>query len=254
VLDGTSGLPVPTPWDNSGVLPPVNLNFVEGQRIPLRSGATGGWNLVSVSVLRGVLASGGTTSVRQLAGAAYDNVASMDLSIPFKSIEGKYDRVLGNDWSGVKTWDPTRPAFATLKSLQPGYGYWIKAKPSSQPLTWMTFTGPMARGDETLDLKTGWTLLGYWGNERRYHDSSVTAPATLLSPVSAVDNVLVGSIGDVWASVAGVYDRVIAFDAGAKVWNPAQPSFATLRSMGPGNGYWIKLREDRTFGYPAGTR
>ncbi len=251
VLDGTSGLPVSIAWDNASVIPPVDLNFVEGQRIPLRTGGTGAWNLVSAGVLKGVLASGGTASSRQLAGATYDNVASMDLSVPLKSIEGKFDRILGNDGSGVKTWDPTRPTFSTLKALQPGYGYWIKAKASARPLVWMTFPGLMARGDETLDVNTGWTLLGYWANERVYQDNTVTGS---LLPVSATDNVVVANVGEVWASITGNYDRVIAFDGGAKSWNPALPTFSTMKYLGPGYGYWIKMRSNQALGYPAGTR
>ena len=63
------------------------------------------------------------------------------------------------------------------------------------------------------------------------------------------------SIGGVWSSINGTYVRVTSFDAqGAHIWNPLLPAFATLRYMGPGYGYWIKMNAPGTMAYPPGTR
>ncbi len=254
-LDNATGNPARLVWAGDGAQLAPELDFVEGQRIPLRRGA---WNLLSHGVLKGYYAGISPPANPQLAGVAWEPVASMGDAAPFKSIEGRYDRVLANDGSGAKVWNPALPQYSTLAYLGPAYGYWIKMKASAdgQPLAWMTVPGAPAAGSESLALNTGWTLTGYWGNERTYFDNSVSYNATgELLPVSAEEFAPVNPIGEIWSSLAGSYGRVTSFDGqGAHLWNPSLPQTRTLRYLGPGYGYWIKMNAPGTMTYPAGTR
>jgi alpha-tubulin suppressor-like RCC1 family protein len=216
----------------------VDVDFTQGIRVPLLQGS---WNLVSAPLLSGWKTASAILTAPQLPGAVYDNVAAMGDAFPLRSIAGRYDRVIGNDGGGVRTWEPARPAFSTLGALQPGYGYWIRTKAASQPLLWMTFPGTETSGAETLSLEPGWKLLGFWKGRHVYHEASVTDPSSLLLPPSVTDNQAVASIGELWAAIAGRYSRVIAFDRGARIWNPAAPGLSTLRYLAAGSGYWVKV-------------
>ncbi len=249
---GPGSNPVTVTWSNAGdSLSADGLDFVEGQRIPLR---TGQWNLVSFGGLKGYYKTPSAPVNPQLAGVSWSQAATMGDSLPLKSIEGKYDRVLGNDGAGMRTWDPSRPTFSTLATIGPGYGYWIHMKPASngQPLAWMTVQGARATGAEPLDLGVGWTLAGYWGRVV-YNDIRMPgSPQSELLPVDGRDNVALPSMGDLWNSVSGNYARINGFDGGTKIWDPARPTFATLKYMGPGYGYWIKMTAPAALSYSVG--
>ncbi len=254
-MDNATGNPARVVWTGGGDRLAPDLDFVEGNRIPLRNGA---WNLLSHGVLKGYHSSASPPVTSQLAGVAWERVASLGDAVPFKSIEGRYDRVLGSDGTGTKVWNPALPQVSTLTYLGPGYGYWIKMKPAqdNQALSWMTVTGTLAGGTESLALNGGWTLAGYWGNRRTYSDNSVSYDATHdLFPLSGEEFVPLDSIGEIWGAIAGNYVRVTSFDGqGAHLWNPSLPQTRTLRYLGPGYGYWIKMNAPRTLTYPAGTR
>jgi|GEM_PF-1746394 len=240
--DGSPGV---WAWTGDGEVLATPPDFVEGARIPLRNGA---WNLASYGVLKG-WNKGGVPSTPQLGGVAWEAVASVGDAFPLKSVDGRYYRVIGSDATGAKFWNPALPSISTLAYLAPGYGYWVKMKPSPQPLAWMTVPGEPVSGSESLALAAGWSLTGYWGNGRTYSDNAYDASGELL-PVSASEMVALPSIGDLWSSLSGNYVRVSSFDGqGAHVWNPYLPGFSTLRYMGPGYGYWIKTTAPGTLSY-----
>ncbi len=225
-------------WTGDGATVPVDVDFTDGQRIPLRNGA---WNLTSYSVLKGWHRGAAPPSKPQLTDVTWEAVATIGDSFPLTSIAGRYDRILANDGAGATFWNPSLPGISTLSYLAPGYGYWVKTKSSSHPLSWMTVPGRRTTGAETLALSPGWVLTGFWGNEV-YHVSSDAEPLQHLFPVDVSDNVLVASMGEVWSSVGTSYVRISAFDdSGAKLWNPSLPQISTLRYIGPGYGYWVKL-------------
>jgi hypothetical protein len=240
-------------WTGDGDVLPTAPDFIEGVRIPLRNDA---WNLFSYGVLKGWHKGTMPPATAQLDNVAWEPVANVGEAFPLKSIDGKYSRVIGSDAAGAKFWNPTLPSISTLSYLAPGYGYWVKMKPSTdnQALAWMTVPGKLAAGSESLPLGAGWALTGYWGNERTYSDNAYDASGELL-PVSASEVVPLASIGDTWASIAGSYVRVTSFDGqGAHVWNPSLPGFSTLKYIGPGYGYWIKAIVPVSLTYPPGTK
>ncbi len=242
-----AGLPAAVTWPGEGGLASVDgLVFLEGQRIPLRTGA---WNLFSYGVLKGWHRGATLPASAQLPGLAWDNGASLGDTFPLRSIAGRYDRVLGNDGASTTVWNPAFPGSSTLSYLAPGYGYWVKMKPSAGALAWMTFPGPRATGGEGLSLGTGWTLCGAWGNTV-YHIATWDASGGLL-PVDATDNETLASIGDLWGNLSGSYARVTSFDGeGVHLWNPSLPQIASLKYMGPGYGYWIKTTRPTTLSSP----
>jgi hypothetical protein len=252
--NGATGAPASALlWDNTAVPSPLDVDFIEGQRIPLIPGR---WNMVSFGVLRGYLLSIGVPPTNRLTGATYDNVSGtrMTEAFPLKSIDGLYDRVMGSDGlTGTKVLNPSDNV-SGLRVLSPGYGYYVKVAPSTRPLVWMTFPGPLAAGNEQLQL-TGsgrWTLLGYWGNERIYHNSLID-PSVQLSPLSATENALVSSIGDVWSSLGTNYDLTMMVDgSGTKTWKRVDGT-GFFRYLAPGYGYYIKMNSPAMLSYPDGT-
>ena len=252
---GTTGDPVSVTWDYAAGSATVDLDFVPGNRYPLRNGA---WNLFSHGVLTGY-SKGSPPTKPQLAGVAWENVgsgaAAMANAFPFRSLGSKLDRVVGNDGSGNKVY--LAGVGGTMAWFGPGYGYWVKMKTSAdnQALSWMTVPGSMSAGTETLTLgadNTVWILGGYWGNGVTYNLSGYDASSELL-PVSASDNVTVSPMGQVWASITGSYDRVVTSDVtGNHLYLPGLPS--QIKYLGPGYGYWIKMKNQADLTYPAGTR
>jgi len=224
----------------------LDLDFRDGQRIPLR---TGEWNLFSYGVLKGYY-KGTLPSTPQLSGSSWDNVALLGDALPLRSIEGRYSRIIGNDGSGAKLWNPLMPAVSTLSSLAPGYGYWVKMQPGTVPLVWMTFIGSPPAGNETLSLSVGWTLAGYWGRSAVFFESGYDASGGLF-PVDVSDNVALGTMVDLWDAMQTAAVRFQSFDGtGAKILNPSLPQFSTLKYMGPGYGYWIKTVGSTGLKYP----
>jgi hypothetical protein len=251
--NGTTADPVSVTWDNAAGSATVDLDFIPGNRYPLRNGA---WNLFSHGVLTGYYIVSSPTKP-QLPGVAWDNVGtSMSNAFPFKSLGSKLDRVIGNDGSGNKIYLPAR--IEQMAYFAPGYGYWVKMKASAdnQVLSWMTVPGPLSAGTETLtfvaDNTAAWVLAGYWGNEVTYNLSVYDASGELL-PVSAVDNVAVSPMGQVWTSITGSYDRVITSDVtGSHLYRPG--SVFQVGYLGPGYGYLIKMKNRADLTYPSGTR
>ncbi|HQT97074.1 MAG: hypothetical protein B7Z62_04530 [Deltaproteobacteria bacterium 37-65-8] len=250
--NGTTGDPVSVTWDNAAGSATVDLDFVPGNRYPLRNGA---WNLFSHGVLAGYY-KGSIPTKPQLSGVIWDNVAlSMANAFPFKSLGSKLDRVVGNDGSGNKVY--LAGVGGTMTWFAPGYGYWVKMKTAAdnQVLSWMTVPGPLSAGTEALTFgadNTVWTLGGYWGNAVTYNLSGYDPSGELL-PVSASDNVVVSPMGQVWTSIAGSYDRVVTSDVtGNHLYLPGLPS--QIKYLGPGYGYWIKMKNSAGLTYPAGTR
>ncbi len=60
------------------------------------------------------------------------------------------------------------------------------------------------------------------------------------------------SMNDVLPAIAGLFARVTGFDAtGAKLFDPSLPSTVnTLKYMGPGYGYWIKMNQGSSITFP----
>ena len=141
-------------------------------------------------------------------------------------ISGGYDQVFAYD--GCVPEDPWLkyipggpPPFNTLTTMDAGHGYWLNA---TDPMTdTMSVSGSLPL-TTSIDLCTGWNLIGYasW-NER--------------------------PITDVLADISGKFDLVYAFDAADaadpwKKYDPTAPPVTNdLDNMKPWFGYWINITD-----------
>ena len=117
------------------------------------------------------------------------------------------------------------PFLNTLQHLNEGEGYWVKVNNAANLVVY----GPPILNDFTLDLSTGWNLIGYW-------------PHTNTTPEIAYAELI----------AAGVLIMVTGYDDGGKFFDPNGPPFLnTLNSIENGRGYWVKLSANfQGFTYP----
>jgi alpha-tubulin suppressor-like RCC1 family protein len=196
-----------------------------------------GWNLVSIPVAK-VWYSGTTPTVSVPGDVAMEPVAS--IGDVFSSIDGMYTLIRSFDADGYHTYNPSAlPFLNTLKYVAGGYGYWVNA---SEPID-LVLTGPPMIETDSLSLKAGWNLIGYWGDDVRYVD----AEPNYAYPGGAVYS-LVPSLGNVLGSLGANVDLVRSYDStGYHTYNPsALPFLNTMKYMGPGYSYWLKLNADAT--------
>jgi len=195
-----SGAPaVATPlfyWQDDKASHRVDLaaGRIEGQSIPLNPG----WNLISFRV--------------EPPGPLVSQVLN-------NSIEGQYDRVLGE----MGIYVPDLPdVYNTLKELHSGEGYYLRLTGATS--TNLLVAGLPQEADTPIPLHQGWNWIGY-------------LPEAKLPVTQALQ------------SIESHYQRVLSLD---KTYDPALPEFSTLQEMQPGEGYLIYATDSVTLTYPAG--
>jgi hypothetical protein len=145
------------------------------------------------------------------------NLISWDVDTPDDDIEtiiidikGCIDVVLGFE-QGAATYDPNLTQFSTLNALDHLHGYWFRMDCD----TVLCVTGPKVAPNTPIDLEQNWNLVSYL-----LEDIDSTTHALL----SVLDGLIVA----------------LGFDNGGLVYDPLLPQFATLKTMKPGLGYWLK--------------
>jgi hypothetical protein len=170
------------------------LSLIEGQSFQLNSG----WNLVSYRV----------------------EPAVPDLPPVLSTIDGRYDRVLGE--TGV--YAPDLPdAYNTLHELHAGLGYYLRVTDAVGP--GLLVAGTTLPASSPIPLHEGWNWVGY-------------LPPTTLPITAALQ------------SIEGHYQRVLSLD---EVYDPSLPEFSTLWKMEPGQGYLIYMTDSVSLVYPTGS-
>ncbi|MFH0810405.1 MAG: hypothetical protein V2A77_08075 [Pseudomonadota bacterium] len=222
----------PPAWSGEGTIANVGLYTICQESIPLHQG----WNLISFRTNRcyGAL---GLPAVALLPGTV---PVGSSVAEAFSSIDGLYQVVRGFDAGGAHTFDPSLPAAVNdLTYLAPGYGYWIKAR---EPRT-LLLEGGRVLPQAGLWLRPGWNLVGCWSNEVRHTGGAPEVPFGTPPEVSMHQ---VSSAQDLLPGLVGTYDVLRGFDAGgAHTYDPALPPFLSdLSYVGPGYGYWLKMRTD----------
>jgi hypothetical protein len=163
------------------------------------------------------------------------------------SIDGEYTIVRGFDETGAKSFNPLNPLFSDMKYMAAGYGYWIKIKDDANfdqnGLIYLTIGGSRCSSSTSIPMRTGWNLLGYFGNKVKHVGPQPTVdfpPDRIMDPVSSIAT-------DVFCSIADQYLIVRGFDeTGAKSFNPLNPLFSDMKYVGPGYGYWVKVNDGAT--------
>jgi hypothetical protein len=157
-----------------------------------------GWNLVSLPA--------------QPADASIASVLS--------GIKGAYEVVWAYPNQTWKVYDPNDVAGSTLKEMQAGIGYWIKAT-SAKTLS-VSGTVPSS----PIPLSSGWNLVGY-------DRVLCQAPSTALSGLAT------GNLNVVWGYPSQDWQ---SYDPGGSPGN--------LDKLCPGAGYWINVSNRDTWAPP----
>jgi hypothetical protein len=233
VVTGTN----PPSWTADGDIADIDLNASGKQIIPLRAG----WNLISFSVKNCYYTGDTIPAAPMLVGINYIRVAG--IGDVLASISGKYDVVRSFDLDGAHTYDPALEGtgFNTLKFLASGYGYWIKMKEAAN----LELAGLKATPADTLELRTGWNLVGYWGGDVRYLETSPLGFPPDVTVFTKID-----SMGEVFDTLAGNYSAVRSYDGTSHIYVPTLPdSVNTLQYIGPGYGLWIRMKTPDELSY-----
>jgi hypothetical protein len=243
-FDNGAGAPFSVTWDNAVASKSLDeVNFIPGNRYPLRNGA---WNLFGHGIATGYYVTGaGIPTDNQLTGTTITWNAQADLgnAFPFKSIEGKFDRIISREGSGNKLY---YPPIKTMSYFAPGYGYYIRMKAAPADLSWITVPGSPVSASASLAAGPGYSLLGVWDESHVYSQAGYDPTGELRSLRAFVDpgvvfDTTLSSIGDVFGSAG--YDRIIMYDStGARFFlQTLPPQFNTLRYVAPGYGFWINV-------------
>lgn len=194
-VNGAPAIATPTfYWNDDHATHNINLNAgsLSNQSILLQPG----WNLISFNVEPPVAI----------------------VSSVLQSIDGRYDRVLGEN--GI--YSPTLPdTFNTLKELHSAVGYYLRVNDTTSLS--LLVDGLSQPCSAPKELHAGWNWIGAPCN--------VTPTATALQ------------------SIAGYYQRILSLN---KTYDPALPQFSTLLNLTPGEGYLIFINEPVTLVYPDG--
>jgi len=239
--------PVPVPgqggpqWTQNGDRFGADLEAYCSQTIPLQRG----WNLVSFATDTCYYATPAPPLAPMPEGVRLAPVASVADALA--SIAGKYDVVRSFDQEGAHTFDPDVPSYVNdLTYLAPGYGYWIRA---SEACT-LTMPGNCLDPGAKLALRAGWNLVGCWADRVRWcgRQPAVAFAQTGAAPLQEE----VAAKAGLWPGLAaGSFDVVRSFDIdGAHTYAPRLPDYINdLYYVGPGYGYWVKMKTDGTLGF-----
>ncbi|KPA16026.1 serine protease [Candidatus Magnetomorum sp. HK-1] len=230
VLTGTQ----PLSWTFDGDLFQVNLAANGIFSIPLHKG----WNLISFPIKTCYYIESapgyadGKPDIPMLPHTVFKKVQSIaDILL---SIQGKYTVVRSSDKLGAHTFDPNLPDFSDMKYMACGYGYWIEMTEAGS----LELQGVRANAADLIELSSGWNLVGYWHPKSQYHEvkPSVNFP-------NDTEFSIVGSVSDILSTIDGKYDVIRSFDSeGAHTFDPVLEIFSDLDYLGPGYGYWIKMK------------
>ncbi len=117
------------------------------------------------------------------------------------------------------TYSPTLPYyFNTLENIIPEEGYWVNVSENTN----LELTGNAYDSSVTIDLNSGWNLIGY-------------LPQVDIAPSDALSN---------------ISDKLLQVKDVTSIYNPAMPDiFNTMAVMTPSKGYWVQVSEDCSLVY-----
>ena len=138
------------------------------------------------------------------------------VSSVLQSVASRYDRVLGEHGIYVPS---LPPEFNTLKELHSANGYYLRVTGTTSVS--LLVEGIAQACSEPKLLHVGWNWIG--------------APCEVTETATAL------------LSIEGHYQRVLSIN---KTYDPALPTFSTLKSLIPGEGYLIYMIDPATLIYP----
>ncbi|MBN2373764.1 hypothetical protein JXL19_08255 [bacterium] len=172
---------------------------------------------------------------------------------------GDWQRITSFDHDGAHLLDKDLPEFVnTLHYICLGYGYWIKMNKDG----YLVMQGQPATADISLNLKTGWNLMGYippdvcYAKDPNAQANTCPYKEGIYQQEEGIGFCPVDPFPlTPLVSISGKYQRITSFDTcdGAKLYDKDLPDFVnTLDYIGPKYGYWIKMLEDGKLVFPGG--
>ncbi len=174
-----------------------------------------GWNFIGWVGRGGFYDGALAPAITDYASGSYLARSLMDNTLSSTGLPpGSYLVIVG---PGGKVYADGSP-FNNLKTLLPGWAYWVYANADST----LTLPGSMLAPTETLELPTaGWHQVSYWGTDG-------------LAP------------GDAFRCIDGLYDVIT--DPNGKVYIPTSP-FNNLNSVNHIDGYYLHTTGPATLTY-----
>jgi len=157
-----------------------------------------GWNLIS-PVVKPIVTSAAVVF------SPSNMTCTLEMVTGFQNQQGKF-------------YDPNGPSYLnTLTNIAAGEGYWVKAENSGT----LTISGAPFAEEFSIDLLSGWNLIGYWPYE-------TTTPEAAFAPLIN----------------AGILEMVTGYEQGGLFFDPnGLPFLNTLTMIKHGFGYWVKVSD-----------
>jgi hypothetical protein len=204
------------------------------QRIPLHVG----WNLISYATNRCFYV-GTQPTIEGIDDLIYEQVTSIGKALD--TIAGHYSIVHGFD-TDPKTYNPILPMASNMTYIAPGQGYWIKINETANFDTsgyiYLDIGGESLDSNHYIPLNPGWNLVGYTGENIRYTGSM---PNILFADNPEYTSVT-SLLSEALCSISDDLLIVQGFDTEPRSINPENPIASNMTYVGPGFGYWIKIK------------
>jgi len=222
--------------DDAGNISKISTTTrVAYQIIPLHSG----WNLISYSTDRCFYV-GAKPNIEGIDELVYEQIT--DIGKALGTIANHYSIVHGFD-KQPKTYNPLNPIASNMTYIAPGYGYWIKIKETapfdSKGYIYLYMGGESINTEHYIPLTSGWNLVGYTGNNVRYTGSE----PDILFMNSPEKTSVSDLITKAFCSISDNLLIVQGFDTEPRSINPENAIASNMKYVGPGFGYWIKIKE-----------
>jgi len=199
-----------------------------------------GWNLISFATDRCFYV-GSRPNISWIDELVYEQLT--DIGDVFESIANSFSIVHGFD-TEPRTYNPLNPIASNMKYIAPGYGYWIKVKDTApfdnSGYIYLEFGGKTLENNHAIPLNSGWNLVGYTGNNVRYTGSIPETSFPDDPEKTSVTNLLT----DAFCTVQDDLLIVQGFDTEPRAMNPENTIASNMKYVGPGYGYWIKIKDD----------
>ncbi len=202
--------------DNTSFSPTFTLPDVgpEGESLIFKLTVTDNGGLKSSSECTVKVNPGSSSQLMSLSDSwnlisMYQYPSDSEVKSVLDGITSQYISVWSYSGSKWYVYDPDNPDFSDLTEMAPGKGYWINMKNVNS----VNISGSSI--SDSIDLDTGWNLVGYNSIEKRSTGNAVS---------SIQDDVI-----SVWSYENGKW----------YVYDPDNPDFSDLIEMKPGLGYWI---------------
>ncbi len=200
---------------------------------------TPGWNLLSFPVGACRYLEGTTppaAAVLPSGSAACTPVDALEDAFP--GVADAVEQIRSFDAVGAHNYDPSLPTeLNDLTWVAGGHGYWVKLAGTVAVGTTVAFTGPALAPADTLTVREGWNLVGYWGGGARYVTTDPVATGVAFPAGTSATQV---AASDRFPGVAGTLEAARSQDAAGEHTDPLTAG-TQLDYAGPGYGYWLKL-------------